>query len=542
MNVNAENKRLMNSLHSGYVIRLAGLNALKFAVPAGIVAAILLLFSKFFVIPELYLYLSIGAVLLIFPLSGFIYRIFRPASTFATAITIDRAANTRETISTWLENAASECRDSSVFNGLLAERAFNCLDAINKNKAAIRVNYRACRLWLLSITLAMTVIYLLPQIAQISLANPGKPQIIAVTDPKLQAKIKEQELKMKKLAVFSKNEDKKDIAQEMNEMFNKLKKDGMEKQQFLAKFSEASDDIKKELEKAQKDADLANAGKELGKMKEKLDAINEAMKNAGEMTDKEKLAEELADLLSEMKGAVENAKSLKESQDSGNTADAEDGEWDGEEEIGELADELLECLGQGDPKECSGKLAKLLEKSKQIKKGDKNGAQEGEELADMEELLEAMDTLAECDGSEGSKAKIAALRRLLAAKSGNNFGGGDTTDEDAGRGPRNTVGDGHDEGGTVANTPEEYKALYAPKEIDGQFENSSVKGRLDTENSSPVLVRYFKGAPGQNKESRMPVQEVLPKYLEDAEKSLTEEEIPAEYKETIKKYFESLRR
>ena len=52
--------------------------------------------------------------------------------------------------------------------------------------------------------------------------------------------------------------------------------------------------------------------------------------------------------------------------------------------------------------------------------------------------------------------------------------------------------------------------------------------------------KLIRGRPERREDATVPFEEALPIYIESLEKALNEGAIPSEYKDSVKKYFESL--
>ncbi|MHC4607265.1 MAG: hypothetical protein ACYTAF_10115 [Planctomycetota bacterium] len=52
--------------------------------------------------------------------------------------------------------------------------------------------------------------------------------------------------------------------------------------------------------------------------------------------------------------------------------------------------------------------------------------------------------------------------------------------------------------------------------------------------------KLIRGKPDRKEDATVPFEEALPTYLKTIEKALQEGTIPSEYRDSVKKYFESL--
>lgn len=85
----------------------------------------------------------------------------------------------------------------------------------------------------------------------------------------------------------------------------------------------------------------------------------------------------------------------------------------------------------------------------------------------------------------------------------------------------------------------EYARLYAPLKTDGtEFEDLFSNRQVG---EGPMLSKkLIRGRPDAKEGSAVPYKQALPQYREAFEKAMNEGAIPAEYRDPVKKYFDTL--
>jgi hypothetical protein len=115
---------------------------------------------------------------------------------------------------------------------------------------------------------------------------------------------------------------------------------------------------------------------------------------------------------------------------------------------------------------------------------------------------------------------------------GGSKNGGKGQSGDKGGSGKNGSGTGGKGQGRGGNPPE-------GKDGDGDFKNTFLGGKFDL-SGKIVGVSSFKGLPAKG-EAKAEYKELFKRFKKSAEDTLNKEKIPVEYKDYIKRYFESIR-
>ena len=85
----------------------------------------------------------------------------------------------------------------------------------------------------------------------------------------------------------------------------------------------------------------------------------------------------------------------------------------------------------------------------------------------------------------------------------------------------------------------DWAKIYAPKATEGtKYDDILSKRKLG---KGPMKSKkLIRGRPERREDATVTYEEALPVYLESLEKALNEGAIPSEYRDSVKKYFESL--
>ena len=92
---------------------------------------------------------------------------------------------------------------------------------------------------------------------------------------------------------------------------------------------------------------------------------------------------------------------------------------------------------------------------------------------------------------------------------------------------------------SLGDTPaEQFEPLYAPEDFANQTYDTDVKGSLDL-TQSPQKVEEIRSAP-ESQQALVGYSDVISAYIEGQEAAVEREQVPLEYQELVKLYFDQL--